>query len=227
MRSREGGLALEIDGTWASWRRPGSSATGSVWDALALPLLALPPSRRRSALLLGLGAGSTARVVRWLAPAIHITGVERNSDVIAAARRRFALGELGVEVHIADAAEFLARTRRRFDLVIDDIFVGRGAAPRKPDWLPTPGLERAARRLEPGGILVSNSLDEASRVRATQCRLWPRVVELRIDGFDNRIFAGSRRALDARALRRVLAAEPKLADLARVVRLRSARCGGA
>jgi len=225
VRSREGGLALEVDGTWASWRRPGRSATGSVWDALALPLLALPRKRRRTALLLGLGAGSVARVLRALAPTLRITGVERDPAVIEAARRSFGLAELGVELHLGDAAAFLARTRRRFDLVIDDVFVGAGAAPRKPDWLPVPGLERAARRLQSRGVLVSNSLDETAEVRGVQCRLWPRVVELRIDGFDNRIFAGTRGPLEARSLRRALAAESELADLAKVLRLRTIRRG--
>jgi len=223
VRSRDGGLALEVNGTWASWRRPGRSDTGSVWDALAVPLLALPAPRRRQArvLILGLGAGSSARVLRRLAPEARIVGVERSAAVLRVARARFGLDPLAVEVHLLDAEGFLARTRRRFDLVIDDVFIGSGAAPRKPAWLPRPGLERAARRIAPGGILVSNSLDEAAQVRATQCELWPHVLELRVEGFDNRIFAGSRRPLDARRLRRTLASEPWLAEIARALRIRT------
>ena len=38
VRSGPRGRALSIDGTFASWYRPGSSLTGSVWDALATPL---------------------------------------------------------------------------------------------------------------------------------------------------------------------------------------------
>ena len=61
------GRSLRIDGTFASYYEPGIPITGSVWDALAAPLVLLPPSRRRSVLVLGLGGGSVARVVRALA----------------------------------------------------------------------------------------------------------------------------------------------------------------
>src|SRR5262245_41530744 len=79
---REGrrGRALRVDGTFASWYTPGSALTGSVWDALAAPLCWLPKLRRRSVLVLGLGAGSAARLVRALAPGARIVGVERRSE---------------------------------------------------------------------------------------------------------------------------------------------------
>ena len=68
------GRTLRIDGTFASYYEPGLPLTGSVWDALALPLVLLPPTRRRSVLVLGLGGGSVARVVRALAPAASVGG---------------------------------------------------------------------------------------------------------------------------------------------------------
>jgi len=57
IRETKRGRALEIDGTFASWWSREGKATGSVWDALAAPLLALPASRRRRVLILGLGGG--------------------------------------------------------------------------------------------------------------------------------------------------------------------------
>jgi len=201
---------LVIDGTFASWWRPGRVATGSVWDALAAPLLALPPARRRAVLVLGLGGGSAARLVRALAPRARIVGVELDARVVAAARRHFALDRLGVEIVCDDARHFLARERRRFDLVIEDVFIGRGRALHKPDWLPDPGLALAARRLARGGILVSNAIDEASAVARALRRLLPHALELRFADCDNRIFAASARGLDARRLRRAMAARPEL-----------------
>ena len=62
------------------------------------------------------------------------------------------------------AQAFLKDTRRKFDLVIDDVFVGNARTLRKPDWLPLPGLDRALRCLRPGGVLVSNTLDERRAV---------------------------------------------------------------
>src|SRR5690606_23955990 len=102
-----GGLRLEIDGTFASLWRPGTAATGSVWDALVAPLLALPPPRRRRVLILGLGGGSAARLIRALAPHAEIVGVELDGAVVAAARRHFALDALGIEVRCEDARRVL------------------------------------------------------------------------------------------------------------------------
>jgi len=221
IRETRRGRALEIDGTFASWWSREGEATGSVWDALAAPLLALPPSRRRSVLVLGLGGGSVARLVRAIAPAARVVGVEFDRDVVAAAQRHFGLDALGIEVVCDDARAVLMRERRRFDLVIDDVFVGRGRNVRKPAWLPDPYLGLAAKRVAAGGILVSNSIDEAPAVRRTLHALYGGAVELRVRGYDNRIVAGSTRTLDARALRAAIAADPTLAGTIAKLSLRA------
>jgi len=226
VRASAGGRALRVDGTFASWWRPGSVRTGSVWDALAAPLLCLPLARRRRILILGLGGGSAARLLRALAPRATIVGVERDAGVLRAARRHFGLDALDLEVVRADAREFLARDRRRYDLVIDDLFVGRGRAVRKPDWLPAPGLDAALRRLAPGGVLVSNAIDEAAEVARWLARRFARVLALRVAGYDNRVLAAGPPGLSARGLRAALAAEPTLAPTLprlRVTTLRRAR----
>jgi spermidine synthase len=208
------GRALRVDGSLASWYAPGSAITGSVWDALAAPLLALPPSRRRSVLILGLGGGSAARVVRALAPAAQIVGVERDQRVLRAARRWFDLDDLGVRVVEADALLYLRRAKRRFDAVLEDVFVGRGRAVHKPAWLPAPGLELAARRLARGGVLASNGLDEFDSVAREMRRLFPATLRIGVEGYDNRIAVGSTRQLDARRLRSSVAADATLAPTA-------------
>jgi len=212
---------LVIDGTFASYWRFGRAATGSVWDALAAPLLALPPARRRSVLILGLGAGSAARVVRAIAPAARIVGVELDPRVVAAARRHFALDALDVEVVCDDALRFLARERRRFDLVIEDVFIGRSRALHKPAWLPAPGLELAARRLAAGGILVCNAIDEARAASSALAQLRPHRLSLRYADYDNCIVAASTRRLDARRLRALIAADPVLGGALAQVELRT------
>jgi spermidine synthase len=210
IRETRRGRALEIDGTFASWWSNAGEATGSVWDALAAPLLALSPARRRSVLVLGLGGGSVARLVRAIAPAARVVGVEFDRDVVAAAQRHFDLDALGIEVICDDARAVLTRERRRFDMVVDDVFVGRGRHVHKPAWLPDPYLALAAMRVAVGGILVSNSIDEAPAVRRAMRALYGGAVELRVRGYDNRVFAGSTRALDPRALRARVAADPTL-----------------
>ena len=209
MTVRDGarGRRLLIDGTVASQWRPGQVTTQSVWDALAAPLLLLPRHRRRSVAILGLGGGSAARLIRALAPEVHIVGVERDDAVLQAARQSFDLAALRVEVHHRDAQDWLEYERRQFDLIIDDLFTVRARRALKPEWMVTRGFPLAVRRLASGGVLVSNSIEEAVPVAHRLRTLRPRLVELQIDGFENRIFAASSRRFDAHSLRRAIARE--------------------
>jgi spermidine synthase len=215
------GRELIVDGTFASLLRPGRETTGSVWDAIAAPVLALPAERRRRFLILGLGGGSAARVLRAIAPRAEIVGVEIDREVLAVARSDFELDRLGVELVRADALAVLGRERRRFDAVFDDVFVGRGDAVHKPAWLPHPGHDLARRRLARGGLLVSNTLDEAPFVANSLLAAHAGVVQLEIEGFDNRILVGGPSGLSARGLRSALGASPVLRDTLPVLRLRT------
>ncbi len=204
------GRTLRVDGTYASWYAPGRATTGSVWDALVAPLLWLPKHRRRKILVLGLGGGSAARLARAVAPRARIVGVELDREVLRAARRWFDLDELGVDVVQADALAYLRRARGHFDAVLDDVFVGRGRAVRKPDWLEE-GLALAARRVGPGGILACNTLDEAPRAARALAAAFPSVVRIGVREFDNRIVVAGPRTFTGRGLRAAASAEPLLA----------------
>ena len=217
------GRELIVDGTFASLLRPGLASTGSVWDAIAAPAVALPPERRRRFLILGLGGGSAARVLRALAPRAEIVGVEIDAAVLRVARRHFELDTLGVEVVLGDALALLERERRRFDAIFDDVFIGRGDAVRKPPWLPHPGHDLARRRLAPGGLLVANTLDEAPFVARSLAAAHPRVVQLEVADFDNRILVGGPDDLAAPRLRRAIRGSAVLRDTLPVLRLRTLR----
>jgi spermidine synthase len=219
-RVREG-LELRVDGTLASVYRPGRSLTGVVWWALAAPVL-LVRTRRPRVLLLGLAAGSVARAIRALAPAAEIVGVEIDREVLRAARRVFGLGELCVEVVVDDALRFLRRERRRFDLVVEDLFVGPSRSVRKPDWLLGEGYRLIGRRLRAGGIVVSNTIHEMPAVVRACSPLGPRVVCLDVAGHWNRIVACGPLPPPAR-LRTLLGAHAELAPALRRVTIRGLR----
>jgi spermidine synthase len=219
------GRALRIDGTFASFYAPGRALVGPVWDALAAPLTWLGPSRRRSVLILGLGGGSAARVVRALAPGARIVGVEMNAEVVRLARRHFDLDALRVEVVLADAHAYLERARGRFDLVIEDIFVGQGRRVCKPAWLPRPGLGLAARRVAAGGILTSNALDEAPASLRELGALFPARIDIAVDGWDNRILVAGPARLSGAGLRAALTRDPLLAPTLARLSLRTLRRG--
>jgi spermidine synthase len=211
------GLELRVDGTLAS--ALGSSRARPVWAALAVPILLLPEARRRRLLILGLGGGAAAHWLRELAPGAEIVGVERDPDVAAAAVRDFGMDQLRVEVVLGDALDFLRRERRRFDLIIEDLFVGPSRSIRKPPWLPEPGLELALRRLGPGGLLACNTIHEGPELSRALRRRGP-VVEIAVAGHWNRVYVAGACA-DAGSLRRRLHGHPSFEGTRTALRLRT------
>ena len=207
---RHGAFELRVDGSLASRYVPGSATTGWVWDALASALVWLPPERRRSILVLGLGGGSAARLARGIAPRAHIVGVELDPSVLRAGRRWLGLDALGLEIVQGDARSFLEHDRRRYDAILEDVFVGRGRGVHKPAWLPRPGLALALRRLRSGGLLVSNTLDETASVARAMRELLPATVCIEVDEYDNRIVVGGPKGFTGRQLRERARAEPLL-----------------
>jgi len=197
--------------------------TGTVWWALASPVVLVPTAaRRRSRVLaLGLGAGSVAAAVRELAPEAEIVGIERNRDVLEAARRHFALDDLDVELHAVDARDYLARERRRFDLIIEDLFVGPSRSVRKPDWLLGEGYRALPRLLRSDGFLSANTIHEMPAVVRALRPAGGRIVSLDVRGHWNRIVLYGRELPPARSLRRHLSRRPRLAAMLRRLALRT------
>lgn len=219
LRRVRGALELRIEGTQASVRREGRSLTGVVWWALASPVLLLPPRPR--VLELGLAGGSVARAIRTLAPEAKIVGVEHEPEVIRLARRHFGLDDLGVEVVLGDALEHLRRERRRFDLVVEDLFVGATRSVRKPGWLLEDGYPLIRKRLRPGGYLVSNTIHEMPAVVRAMRPLGGRIVSLDVRGHWNRITVCGRDLPPPRDLRRQLASREETRRILPRVGLRS------
>ncbi|HYN01084.1 MAG TPA: fused MFS/spermidine synthase [Vicinamibacteria bacterium] len=203
-RTRQG-LELRIDGTQASVHRPGAALTGVVWWALASPVLLLPPTRRRRVLLLGLAAGSVGRALRVLDPDAEIVGVELDREVLRVARRHFGLDRLGIEVVVGDALAYLQRERRRFDLVVEDLFVGPSRSVRKPDWLTGEGYRLIRKRLRPGGYVVSNTIHEMPAIVRAMRPFGGRIVSMDVRGHWNRVTVCGRDLPPPRALRSALA----------------------
>jgi spermidine synthase len=81
----------------------------------------------QTALILGFGAGSIATILcEELRLSPRLTGVEIDQEVIALGRKYFSLDRFyNLELHCADAAEFIASCRAQFDLVVSDVFVDK------------------------------------------------------------------------------------------------------
>ena len=150
-------------------------------------------------------------------------GVEIDPSVMRAARDHFDLDALEVEGVLADALTFLREDRGRYDAILEDIFVGAGDAVYKPGWLPRPGLELAAARLRKGGVLVSNTLDEARQMSRTLREIFPRALRIDIEDYDNRIFAAGYGLGSAADLRTAVEGSTVLRESARCLSFRTLR----
>jgi len=223
IRRVRGGLELRIDGTQASVYRPGGGVTGVVWWALASPVLLLPGNPRRRVLLLGLGAGSVGRAIRALDPGAEIVGVELDAEVVRLARRHFDLDGLGLELVQDDALDYLRRERRRFDMIVEDLFVGHSRTVRKPEWLLGEGYRLIRRRLRPGGIVVSNTIHEMPAILRAMRPFGGRIVSLDVRGHWNRLTVCGRSVPTPRELRRTLGTHAWLGPVLRRLALRSRR----
>ena len=221
IRRVHGGLELRIDGTQASVHRAGDALTGVLWWALASPILLLPWTRPRRVLLLGLAAGSVGRAVRALDPDAEIVGVELDREVLRLGRLHFGLGRLGIEIIVGDALEFLRRDRRRFDLIVEDLFVGPSRSVRKPDWLLGEGCRLIRKRLRPGGYVVSNTIHEMPAIVRAMRPLGGRIVSLDVRGHWNRVTVCGRDLPPPPALRRVLASRAETSRILGRVALRT------
>ena len=108
-------------------------------------------SQARSALLIGLGGGAMLRYVASAFPKCQATVVERETAVIGIAQQFFRVEQDIIE---ADARAFVARSRKRFDIVMVDIYDANGfSQPGSGFW------KKAVKRLAPGGVMAVNWAD--------------------------------------------------------------------
>ncbi len=208
------GVQLRVDGTLASFQRPGHGLTGVVWWTLAAPIL-LVPRRRRRVLLLGVGGGSVARALRALDAEAEIVGVEYDAEVLRLARRHFGLDALRLELVVDDALDYLSRERRSFDLIVEDLFIGPSRSVRKPPWLLGEGYRLIRQRLRRGGIVVSNTIHETPAVVAAMRPLGAPIVSFDVHGHWNRIVASGHELPKTRVIARLFRQTPQLSRPAR------------
>lgn len=175
-------------------------------EATPLPVVVLARTVRLCAtrdpavLVLGYGLGKLGALLAALRPAAAVLGVERSPDYVRGAR---GAAPPNVELLQADAVDFLARTRRRFDLVIDDCFLLVRGEPVRVS-----ALDRSAGRvrelLRPDGVYVRNLLPDDREHLERSCgdirAAFPHLRFRRFREWDNVLAIASIRALDARRL---------------------------
>jgi len=202
-------LAAEfrVAGALHAWYHPKRFLTGLAWDLIAAAALLRRDGAPKSILMLGLAGGTAYRVLRHLLPDCELTAIDIDSEIIDAAREHMALDESGIEIHTTDAYPWLAKNRRRFDVVFDDIYLaGKTDVFRPQAWNPEL-LVHLQRAVAPGGVLAVNLVTGGghrkmqSLTRKILCGAHPQVRSLRTPGGMNEVlvagdFVATGRQLD-------------------------------
>lgn len=138
---------LLVDGAVQSAAVCAGAEPLGYWGAM---LPGTPPSK---ALLLGLGGGTLAHLLRRRYPQLSITGVENDATVLALAREHFGLDTAGVTVVEDDALAYLRGCWEQYDLVLVDLFCGEAL----PGFVTSRAFLRRLRGVVvPGGALIWN-----------------------------------------------------------------------
>ena len=151
-------LATEfrVEGAVHAWHHQRRFLTGLAWDMIAASALLGKTHPPRSVLMLGLAGGTAFRTLRHLLPDCQLTAIDIDPEIVQLARDHMQLDDLGIEVIIGDAYAWLAKNKRRFDVVIDDIYLAGKTDVFRPRAWDSGLMAHLTRAVAPGGLLAVN-----------------------------------------------------------------------
>lgn len=79
----------------------------------------------KSCLILGLGGGTVAKLIRKRYPEVEVTGVDIEPVFVEWGEKYFGMKELKIKTIVKDAYKFVQSNKQHFDLIIIDIYQGR------------------------------------------------------------------------------------------------------
>jgi spermidine synthase len=190
-----------------AWRHSQRFLTGLAWDNLIAATLLHPGGAHKSVLMLGLAGGTTFHALRHLLPEAELTAVDIDGELIELARKHMDLDSLGCEIHIADAYQWIKQCRKRFDVVIDDVYLAGKTDVFRPGTWDATIMTRLKRLLKPDGMLLTNLVRGAghrrlqSQVRTLYREHFPCVKEVRTPEGLNETLCGAQHIAGAASLR--------------------------
>ncbi|MCH7641293.1 fused MFS/spermidine synthase [Patescibacteria group bacterium] len=128
-----------------------------VWQATLRKVRKMKPEIQ-DCLILGLGGGSAARLVRRYWKEAEIIGVEIDPIMIDLGMRYLGLSRLGVDIKVEDAREFAknqVKDNKKYDLVLVDVYVGDKVP---EDFEKDEFIELAKKLVNDDGLIVFNRL---------------------------------------------------------------------
>ncbi len=147
---------FRAEGAVHAWHHRSQFLTGLAWDLIAAGCLLRPEGPPRSVLMLGVAGGTSLRTLRHLLPDAELTGVELDSELLALARQHMNLDACRAEIIESDAWTWLLQNRRKFDVVIDDLYLAGEDDVFRPHTWDTTRHDLLMRAVAPGGHIAIN-----------------------------------------------------------------------
>jgi len=105
----------------------GLTQSGGIVEKIWKPVLKKIKAKENpihNSLILGLGGGSAAKIIKKLWPEAEITGVEIDSIMVELGAKYLALNSNGEKIIIQDALKFCEKCISKYDLIIVDTYHG-------------------------------------------------------------------------------------------------------
>ncbi len=201
-------LATEFRCTGAihAWFHKKRFLTGLAWDLIAAAALLRPDGKPKSILMLGVAGGTALRTLRQLFPDVSLTGIDLDSELIDLARREMALDDTKAEIIIADAYAWMKANKRKFDVIIDDLYLAGDEDVFRAETCNKAWLDLVRRSLAPDGILALNLvIGPGHRVkqiatRADLAKYFPTIRSLRTPDSMNEVLVAGQNVASAAQL---------------------------
>lgn len=176
-----------------AWFHQKRFLTGLAWDLIAAAALLRSDGKPKSILMLGVAGGTALRTLRHLLPDVSLTGIDLDSELIDLARREMALDDTKAEIIIADAYAWMRANKRKFDVIIDDLYLAGDEDVFRAESCDESWLGLVRRSLAPGGILGLNLVigpghrAKQTATRANLAKYFPSIRSLRTEDSMNEV----------------------------------------
>jgi spermidine synthase len=185
--------------------------THGLFDVLAACVAALAPGRRVA--VLGFAAGGFVAPLRAMGFDARLDCVDASRDGVQLFRELASDWAGDVRVAHADAAAWLRRQRRRYDVVLEDLSIPRTRRQdgTKPDISVTVLPDLIRQRITPNGVVVTNLIPVPGytwpALEAQVSRSFRHAAVVHFRDYENRVLVASNRLAGAIPVSRAIRAK--------------------
>jgi spermidine synthase len=112
------GTYIKVDGLTQS-----GGILAKIWKETLKKILVKKPVAS-NILILGLGGGSAAKLVRQYWVTANITGIDIDEKMVNLGKKYLGLSKTNVNIEITDAFQFIQKENKKYDLILIDLYCG-------------------------------------------------------------------------------------------------------